>query len=106
MPDLLHRVRQVRTAPLPHLRQRSLLLLLLQHHQQGEVSPLLLRACDKCAYHYSDSEREVFKEEALRLMTSLCVEYLAVKMRTEEQLKNLELEIPKEEDKLKERKAV
>lgn len=98
MPGLLPRVRRLQPpAPLPHLRQRRLLLLLLLHHQQGTVLLPPRSACDKCSYHYSDSEREIFKAETLKLLTSLCVEFLAVKLQAEEQLKGLELEVPREE---------
>ena len=45
------------------------------------------RACDKCSYHYSDSERGKVKLEVIKNLTGLCVEFLGNKMLAEEELK-------------------
>lgn len=78
------------TAPLPDLRKCSMFILLPLYNQQGEVSYPSLRACDKCAYHYSDPEREKFKQETLTTLTTLCVHYLGNKLLAEQELKNLQ----------------
>lgn len=105
MPGVLHDVRQIRTAPLPHLRQRHLLQLFIQHDKQGKVGVCQRRACDICAYHYSDKEREKFKTDTIRNLTNLCMQALANKMHMEDQMKKVEMEIPKEEDKVFEKRA-
>jgi len=71
------------------MRKCSLLKLLIQHNKQRKVIIHKVRACDICAYQYSDKEREKFKADTIRNLTNLCAQYLANKMQAEEQLKRL-----------------
>lgn len=89
MPNLLHVFREVRPAPLPYLCQRRMLFLLLLNNQQRKVLISSDRACDKCAYHYSDPKRERFKQDSLNNLTNLCVQYLSNKFKAEKDLKYL-----------------
>ena len=93
------------TTSLQGVRQRSVFFMFLLHHQQRKVEVVSLRACDKCAYHYSDLGREKLKQENLSALTTLCVHYLGNKLRVEQELKNLQDELPTEEEREVERKV-